>query len=312
MNSAKTSLAKKMCSVLSKTVPFLSVMVFAVEAPAQVVENLFFASDVHDMNDELQERVGSLCPPEYCSLIGLVGDYASGWSTASDLGTILSDTSYTIDYEPAHILASQGNHDAYNPYYTMYGLFQTGPVYLWGTHSYYDVFILNTGGFVSGCETLRNYIDSYPANSKTLVVMSHYPLHSTRLSTEEQVAAKSLFTKLNTAGDESHHKNILFVWGHNHRDTSYDENVRMVAVPGDTIRESGTTGGQLIDDVANAPLTFTYLNAGYIQGYSPAYASTATVVSLIYGQYMMIDRQSTDPNEDDFMFLPVPHPPPAP
>jgi hypothetical protein len=68
--------------------------------------------------------------------------------------------------------------------------------------------------------------------------MSHYPLH-TNGNKVDTSAALEIFDTLQTYGE---YLEIVFLWGHNHRDVKWDQYVEKVALPGETIRDG--SGGE--------------------------------------------------------------------
>lgn len=262
---------------------FLSVSALAIDATAQDTELLFFASDVHSnpngLFDQVRERCSLGDSVNHCELIGLVGDYNSGDpgvfdSSYADVATNISMGLFMsfdwsmggVSYNPVF---SQGNHDEKNPYFTE-GYAPSGPVSLYN-NDFYDVYRINYSDFAKpgnvkeGCNNLKRHLET--RTDKLLVVLSHLPLHSTRLDRNgqpNQEAATCYFDAMNDAAAAG--QDIMFLWGHNHSrpgvsgSEEYDRNVRMVAIPGETVK-NGTNN--YLNANATKTLNFSYVNAGY-------------------------------------------------
>lgn len=252
--------------VMAAVAMFLSVCALASQARAQ--EYLFFSSDVHDKRDDLLTHIGSQCLVDganRCDVIGLVGDFNSQDPTVvnSNMGDIgwLSINIYNLfnwQLGDLNLAYSQGNHDHQNELFSSEGSNLTGPVPL-QNNQFYDLYRINSKDFDSACAALNNHLAT--VTNKMLFVMSHYPLHSNR-SDINQTAADCIFGALDTAALAG--QDITFLWGHNHfREgrPNYDENVKMIATPGQTIKTD--SGNSYLNARASQQLNFSYVNAGY-------------------------------------------------
>lgn len=228
--------------------------------PASSAERIFFASDVHDYIANLQSLASSHATS--CELAAILGDYPS--ATGPNAATTLADFKeayYTMfSYVPSTIL-TQGNHDG--------EFFRDGTGLNFYSNLQYNIYVISVDDFTNASTELSSFLSTYNEN-KVLFVLSHYPLHSKRVSEQ---AAVAIFNTLQSHGST---KDIVFLWGHNHSSSSYDAGVNYVVSPGGSI---GSGNSDTIAAVKNATFQFTYLNAGYVKpidGTSPS----ATVVTV--------------------------------
>jgi hypothetical protein len=235
----------------------LAALVVATMPLSARAQNLFFGSDIHGNTSQLAAKLADTTCGSGYEFVGMVGDYGSGTnSTTSDYTTVVS-TLNTYASGASQVL-TQGNHEssATTPG-TLYS-HASGPVTLTNNPNF-DAFVINYQDYTTINSTLASYLASH-TNGKAVVILSHVPLHSTRPGLD-QTAVTNIFNTLQTYGDTL---DIVFLWGHNHSSTAYDNGVDYVAVPDETIADG--TGGSYLNSNASAALNFTYLNAGYING----------------------------------------------
>ncbi|HEY5958946.1 MAG TPA: hypothetical protein VIV60_20445 [Polyangiaceae bacterium] len=271
--------------LFAAVVTFLSVSALANQAAAQ--EFLFFASDIHDKKSDLLNHIETQCyTAEYgnrCEVVGLVGDFNSQDptqfnSTPQDTNQLSLDIYMRVNWQLNNLVYSQGNHDESNEAFSSAGANTTGPVPLFD-NEFYDIYRINSADFTTACPALQAHLAT--VTNKMLFVMSHYPLHSNR-SDIDQGASDCIFSALSDAAGRG--QDITFLWGHNHfRDgrPDYDSNVRMIAVPGQTIKIG--SGSSYLNDNAGASLNFSYVNAGYVK-------TGSSTLFMLHELWMMIIR----------------------
>jgi hypothetical protein len=247
---------------------------------AKAQESLFFASDIHDCYGKLSEIInctgGALCETGI-ETVGLVGDfdtreaeriYDSTWD--EDVKAIVSEIP-----TPINLVMARGNHDLTIVNHD--DVFFTGAVNLPAhpisvdttvpelADNNYAMFTIDVNDF--GETSIPDQISAFAAANpyKVLFILSHYPLHSLRWDLVPlKSSAEAIFNRLNELGQQH---DIVFLWGHNHRDTDLNANVRKVAVPTQTIAETASTEYDLINNtVAHTSLTFTYMSPGFLKG----------------------------------------------
>ena len=255
-------------------------------------ESIFFASDIHDAYDTVFSDLFLYRNPDSvyycCESYALVGDYNS--VEGGDYLSVESDDAFLINQMPqfANRILAGGNHDVKpgeRALITPSGLVTSminvdgsSTPLVGGTN--YDLFVIDYLDFTND-EMVSALLDYFAQDThKVLVVLSHYPLHSTRDNDEEWIfASRRFFLLLQAYGIG---RDIIFVWGHNHRLAEFDAYVDYVAMPGETIRAADPPSPEiddmLIDSVADTNLSFTYLNAGYIK--PGVLSSNYTIVTI--------------------------------
>ena len=256
----------------------VTVLTQAKETPAS--ERLFFSTDVHNKPGQLENQLKYNClnsaGQNICNFVGLVGDLNFGdpnvlYSTDADIESLIGEDGYIddtlgdegVDY---NVALSQGNHDEYGNDYFDDGNHPSGFVAL-SNNELYDIYRINTEDFGAICSQLDS--DLYqlgPDYNKVIFVMSHFPLHSDRYDIDA-AAASCIFEILQDAA-VNYGREIVFLWGHNHYRPgrpNYDENVRMIAGPGNTVAEDVTVAppSPYLNSNAFEALEFSYVNAGY-------------------------------------------------
>lgn len=232
-------------------------------------ETLFFASDVHNKKADLQSLINA---HNTCELYALVGDYNSGDPYTFD--STMSDLNALIALMPsgANKVAVEGNHDDKNDVHYPASPANGGGITLSG-NSFYDVYTINYDTYIGTNAKLTEYLALYSAG-KAIFILGHYPLHSLR-DANYATEATAIFNTLQSFGTQM---DLIYVYGHNHRDADLDKSVRTMAVPGDIIR-NGPTHSMLNTAVTETPIAFTYMRAGYIKAI-PNQKAQATVVTI--------------------------------
>ena len=269
--------------LLTTTVGLLS-LTMVHQASAQ--ETLFFSSDIHDCYGKLSEIVnctkGGLCETGI-ETVGLVGDYNTNdpfprQSSDTDISIVAGSMNEEEDTHqekpPINLVMARGNHDEEivndSVFFTREVHFPTHPLSVDLTapelaDNDYAMFTIDVKDF--GDTTVPGKIATFAAANpyKVLFILSHYPLHSLREDLKPfTIQAEAIFNRLNELGQQH---DIVFLWGHNHRETKLNDNVRMVAVPSETIAETSSAQNDLVNNqVAQTPLTFTYMSAGFLKG----------------------------------------------
>jgi predicted phosphodiesterase len=244
-------------------------MASALSLPAFAqTETMFFASDVHNKRTDLQSLINA---HNSCELYALVGDYNSNdpytfASTTSDLDALIA-----LMPSGANKIAVEGNHDDQNDVHYPASPADGGEMVLFG-NTFYDVYTINYDTYIGTNARLIEYLASH--TGKLVFILGHYPLHSMR-DANYAAEATAIFNTLQNYGNQM---DLVYVWGHNHRDSDLDMSVRTMAVPGDIIRNGPTNSG-LNTSVTETPIVFTYMRAGYVKPIPGANAQ-ATVVSL--------------------------------
>lgn len=214
--------------------------------------------------------------------------------------------------DPEQMIFEQGNHDK-----------MTEDISTSGLHEYQDylVYVINTeedypwgqgkkhreSTVIRGAMRLKNCLEELAEKGETrpIFLASHVPLHfSGRTSplqgTGDNLYARHLFKVINAAGE---HLNLIYLYGHNHSRgwDSYLGGSCVFRAPGDwllipQVEEEKTVTSHYTQE----PLTFTYLNAGYVgyfssEGKEDELEGTLTcTVCEIKGDSLTFTRYSKD------------------
>ena len=241
-----------------------------VKAPAKVGSFngtvLAFTSDTHNtVNNESANRLGvfiDAVTADYgeIEVLGIGGDLSdthniqpgeqtgSGstqpelfWSNSQNVMDVVSGKGIT------HSVYTTGNHEYENGQFGTY----TGSQDTQGAYKLNQVAETGDAGdnyvvYALGSQSSAN---SYPAtwitnleneltkseyNGKTIIVLSHYPLHY--ISSRTIGNADLLINALNNVADASDDRNVIFLWGHNHSQANNSEqNYDKIREPGYSI-----------------------------------------------------------------------------
>lgn len=263
----------------------LSIVGFS--SPARA-DKAFFASDIHEFGTSklkpiLQREVqnGSY------DLLGLVGDYQSG--VTADVSSYNSILQIANDYRgTASVVLSQGNHDARCSSQDCF-THATGQVFDVGQDI--TVYPINPKELCSpnrdvwypALHALDEYLLSH--YGRVVFVLSHYPFHTTRLSNMDGLGtncveqAQNLFSILQVESGIVG-RDIVYVWGHNHSSSSYDDGVDYTVTRGEAYPDASN----ILESVRNVPIYFTSINAGYMKGstsISPIFSKVETTATEI-------------------------------
>jgi len=248
---------------------FLSFETLSIDVNAD--DTLVFASDYHDISANLSTVI-TACKNIPCELIGIVGDYQS--TSDDDDVRALRDNS---EFSSLKLVLTQGNHDtsATIGYDSLSRLIldedgEVDPVSrLNNDNQYYDIYVVNVSNFTNADTELDRYLQAH-TNGKTVLILGHYPLHSTRISGTDDDA---IFNVLQKWGP---YRDIVYLWGHNHSMPFWDNGVDYTVVP------TGVIGGNaaVVNANATVPLNFTYLNAGYLNPQAGVAGPSWTVLTL--------------------------------
>lgn len=184
----------------------------------------------------------------------------------------------------------QGNHDADS-------LTTNGTLATSGAHDTdkYGVYVINEKDYMwyndnqstikNTASALESYLDAKVAAgySKPIFVLSHLPLHYSNRTAREGDGkyAKYIYDVLDQAG--ANDLNIIFMYGHNHSTSYYEEylgNAAVYLAEGDTIYVANE-GSQT--SCFSDTLNFTYMNygfTGYLTGTAADGALTMTVFEI--------------------------------
>jgi predicted MPP superfamily phosphohydrolase len=263
----------------------LTILLISIPAKAQW-HYIAFGSDVHSNSQTTPNYgVSNLDSKSYfwnvtgCDFLGLVGDQGrrDGTPIANDYNAITSLITSINSSIP--LVSTKGNHDIDQTYNTYTG---------WGYIDYYscaNIIALSSEDFTNGYWYNLAYMLSALYNGtrdgKIVVVMSHYPLHSRKLTKEDGVdesVVNTFFDLLQSFSSGENPLDIVYVWGHTHgKDDKYnpktykwwDDGITMCAGPGETMLDpNGTYDNAIHYSNVNSTLNFTYLNAGYLGGES--------------------------------------------
>lgn len=188
----------------------------------------------------------------------------------------------------------QGNHDADS-------LTTDGTLATSGAHDtdYYGVYVINEKDYMwyngdqSTIKNTASALDEYlegkvdSGYSKPIFVLSHLPLHYSNRTVSEGDGkyAKYIYDVLDEAGNNG--LNIIFLYGHNHSTSYYEEylgNGAVYLAEGDTIYIANE-GSQ--SSCYSDTLSFTYMNygfTGYLTGTAADGALTMTVFEITDNQ----------------------------
>lgn len=181
-------------------------------------------SDTHNIQLGQQTGSGSTQPALYWSNSQEVMDAAE-----SDVEKVVYTTG-NHEYENGQFGTYTGAQDTQSAY-KMNQVAETGDnyvVYALGsqssTNSYPTDWISN----------LQTELTKTQYDGKTIIVLSHYPLHY--ISSRTIGNADLLIDALNAVADASDDRNVIFLWGHNHSQTnSSEQNYDKIREPGYSI-----------------------------------------------------------------------------
>ncbi len=228
------------------------------------------------------------------------GTYTTTESTngKNQLKNEIVDVLYTDMADDTQIYI-QGNHDAGS-------LTTNGTLATSGAHDtdYYGVYVINEKDYMwynndqatikNTASALESYLDAKldEGYDKPIFVLSHLPLHYSNRTIKEGDGkyAKYIYDVLDEAGEND--LNIIFMYGHNHSTSYYEEylgNAAVYLAEGDTIyiANEGSQSSCFSDT-----LDFTYMNygfTGYLTGTAADGALTMTVFE-IYEDEVQVKR----------------------
>jgi hypothetical protein len=288
------------------------------QANAQMPEYLFFASDVHYSDsttnkttqlDRLGQVAGwaqtsSVAQVIGCTMAAFVGDH----NTESANGATLENLAATVKAKFTgitnndHVIFTQGNHDGVGDGTGNYKVKPSGPIT--SLSSLYDVFVINYIDFCSQESALRNHLTSSASAGKVQIILTHYPLHS--MEGRVSCSTQGIFNVLQEQGKS---RDIVVLWGHDHKHANSDKNIRMAVTPGErmlepNINKDAVSTADINADMATTYLTFAYVNAGYIlpaENATPAASDPSGTVVGIDSSHVQIDRTGYLPGSASYM-----------
>lgn len=256
----------------------------ALPNPVAADDVWFFASDVHEFGDSrLKPIFEEIMPGDY-DVVALVGDYQKYFGSNTDSYDNILNIVNSYKSGSAMAILTQGNHDVYCGAHNCY-THPTGGVV--PPTQYSTSYVINEKDFCDLNTMLLGQFILHQMYDPVVVVLGHYPLHSPRIDGACKTKAIEIFNTLQMMGSGSH-RDIIYVWGHNHSNSSYDVGIDNTMLPGDVVPSLET----IYDEIEGQTMNFIYMNAGYIKGIDLAEASW-TRLSLDR-DWIIIDRHGDD------------------
>ena len=261
------------------------------ETPVAGTGNIGFTSDVHDKVDNLEAWLKAV---KHIGLdyMAFGGDFSYNSSNVSfndsvdAVNNILGTgkgiyTTGNHDYDTGYI----GSTSAYVTMQKTAGFTRIGVAAETDDYVIYNLGASQgdyNGAFIdSDITTLKNYLNTAPTD-KAIFIVSHYPLHyiekgNANSDVDREIGNANLV--IETLNNSPLASNIIFLWGHNHSQTT-EYNYGKIVPVGESIQYAGDTN-------ASKQISFTYANMGAMNGsQEPYYGLIANVnentVTLTY------------------------------